>query len=272
MRQNTFYTLISLGTVQHFEETADSLTDSPELLNSWIEKKSIHLLKSDNNEAFIDWISNQNDLLVLDRILGEQLKLYARKKGEGFEENKGGFYSTYKARKDWLNHTIFICKDEYNRTKREIFNEVVLWCEDWKTEWLETFNPYSPDEREEMHKDLKTPLWKELDEGHLQENTALKEPEKLFAKHYALAYIFDSYSSGTTIPVGDKKEIERIGNTIMGVGRGNSFYKNFNKLINQDLNSEQILLDFIGLNWREALLFLSKNPNEVKDYLQSKGL
>ena len=29
---------------------------------------------------------------------------------------------------DWLNHTLFICKDRFRESKKEILNEVVKWC------------------------------------------------------------------------------------------------------------------------------------------------
>lgn len=164
-REITYYSLLSSENLRHIEQMADTMDEQSFVTLGFEQKWFHHLWIGANNEAFLEYISHQTDLTKLDRILGEQLKLYARKQGEGYEQDKGGFYGTYKARKDWLKHTIFICRNEYNKTQNEVFNEVVKWCIDWQNEWLKTFNPYSPTERKEMSKDLKTPLWEQLNES-----------------------------------------------------------------------------------------------------------
>lgn len=95
---------------------------------------------------------------------------------------------------------------------------------------------------------------------------------KITAIHYVLTYIFDCYATGKSLPNGKKNEIEKIGNDILGLGRGNTFYKNYNKVIHKDLNVEQNLIDKGGENWREILLKLSKNKKELEIYLQNKHL
>jgi hypothetical protein len=75
-----------------------------------------------------------------------------------------------------LKHTIFICKDEYNATKKEIFNEASKWCENWKVKYLHLFNPYSPREEANSHKEIFHPLWKQLNnETKLIKTTKLKK-------------------------------------------------------------------------------------------------
>ncbi len=170
-REITYYSLLSKVELRYIESIADELDEESFFKFGYERKWLSHLWIGANNDAFLEYINHQNDLGKLDRILGEQLKLYARKQGEGFELDKSNFYGVYKARKDWLNHTIFICKNEYNKTQKEIFNEVVKWCIEWQNEWLETYNPYSPDEREEMSKELKTPLWEQLNENELSEQS-----------------------------------------------------------------------------------------------------
>lgn len=96
--------------------------------------------------------------------------------------------------------------------------------------------------------------------------------EKLTAKHYVLTYVFDCNAIGESLPHGNKKELERIGNERLGAGKGNTFYKNYNTIIGKDLNAEQILIDEAGENWRKILLQLSKNPELLETYLQSKQL
>ena len=135
-REITYYSLLSRKNLRHIEEVADNMSEESFIALGFDNKWLHHLWIGANNEAFLEYISNQTDLLKLDMILGEQLKLYARKQGEG------NYYGVYKARKDWLKQTIFICKNDFNKTKKEVLNEVVKWCEDWQKEWLETFNPY----------------------------------------------------------------------------------------------------------------------------------
>lgn len=140
-REITYYSLLSSENLQHIESVADEMNEQSFVTLGFEEKWFPHLWIGANNEAFLEYLSHQTDLKKLDRILEEQLKLYARKKGEGFEQNEEDLNKIFEARKDWLNHTIFICKNEYNKTKNEIFSEAVKWCVDWQNEWLEKFNP-----------------------------------------------------------------------------------------------------------------------------------
>jgi len=164
-REITYYSLLSSENLRHIENVADTMDAASFIALRFEEKWFCHLWIGANNEAFLSHISEQTDLQKIDKILGEQIKLYARKKGVGHEKNKGDFYGTYKACKDWLTHTIFICRNEYENTKNEVFAEAAKWCYDWQNEWLETFNPYSPMEEKELGKDLKTPLWQQLNEN-----------------------------------------------------------------------------------------------------------
>lgn len=271
-REITYYSLLSRENLRQIEQTADTMDEQSFVTLGFDQKWFHHLWIGANNEAFLEYISHQTDLTKLDRILGEQLKLYARKQGEGFEQNKGDFYSTYKARKDWLNHTIFICRNEYNKTQNEVFNEVVKWCIDWQNEWLETFNPYSPTELKEISKDLKTPLWKALPPQQNEKPKPEQETIRYTAKHYVLAYLIECNAKGESFPVGQKKELEKIGNRIMGAGKGNRFYKVFNEIISKDLNNENNLIEIGGENWRTIVKDLSNEPETIETYLQNKQL
>lgn len=92
--------------------------------------------------------------------------------------------------------------------------------------------------------------------------------KKLTAKHHVLAYIFDCKANGEILPHGNKKELEKIGNKKLGAGKGNTFYKNYNLIINKDLSKEKILVDEIGEDWQEIILELSKSPDILKQYLK----
>lgn len=98
------------------------------------------------------------------------------------------------------------------------------------------------------------------------------DTEKYTAKHYLLAYLFECNAKGESYPIGNKKELERIGNERMGAGKGNRFYKVFNEVINKDLNAEKNLFEIGGEYWRKAVIELSKAPELVENYLQSKQL
>lgn len=120
-------------------------------------------------------------------------------------------------------------------------------------------------------------------QGNLKTNTALPpqqnekpKPEqktiRYTAKHYVLAYLIECNAKGESFPIGQKKELEKIGNEKMGTGKGNRFYKVFNEVINKDLNVEKNLFEIGGEYWRKAVIELSKAPELVENYLQSKQL
>jgi hypothetical protein len=96
--------------------------------------------------------------------------------------------------------------------------------------------------------------------------------EKFTTKQYVIAYILDNYASGTKLPHGNKKELEKIGNKILGDGRGNTFYKNYNKIINKDLFNKNILSEEAGSEWRDTVLSLSVEREVLEAYLKSKNI
>jgi ABC-type Fe3+/spermidine/putrescine transport system ATPase subunit len=95
---------------------------------------------------------------------------------------------------------------------------------------------------------------------------------KYKTKHYVLAYLFECNAKGESFPLSNKKELERIGNERMKAGNGNTFYKVFNKVIRKDLNVKEDLFEIGGEYWRRAVIELSKAPELVETYLQSKQL
>jgi hypothetical protein len=100
----------------------------------------------------------------------------------------------------------------------------------------------------------------------------LKDKKVYRSSHYVLAYLFECHAIGKSLPRGRKKELERIGNELMGAGKGNTFYKNFNNISRLDINVEKNLFDIGGENWRSAVLELSKAPELVENFLKSKHL
>lgn len=105
-----------------------------------------------------------------------------------------------------------------------------------------------------------------------QQTTTEKDTVKYTAKHYVLAYLIECNAKGQSIPNGQKKELEKIGNEKMGTGKGNRFYKVFNEIGKKDLNVEKNLIEIGGDNWRTIVKDLSNEPETIETYLQSKQL
>jgi len=91
-------------------------------------------------------------------------------------------------------------------------------------------------------------------------------------KHYVLAYLFECNAEGKSYPIGNKIELECIGNERIGVGKGNTFYKVFNKIVSKKLKSNRDLIDIGGEYWRKAVIELTKAPELVEIYLQNNHL
>ena len=105
-----------------------------------------------------------------------------------------------------------------------------------------------------------------------QQTTTENDTIKYTAKHYALGYLIECNAKGESFPIGQKKELEKIGNEKMGTGKGNRFYKVFNEIVNKDLNIESNLIEIGGENWRTIVKDLSNEPETIETYLQSKQL
>lgn len=112
-------------------------------------------------------------------------------------------------------------------------------------------------------------LEQNLKSQHINVETKKK---KYSAKHYALTYIIECNAKGQSLPIGQKKELEHIGNTMIGKGKGNTFYKNFNNIYGKKLDEEHNLILFGGKNWRKTIKELSDEPEIIEKYLQSKQL
>lgn len=96
---------------------------------------------------------------------------------------------------------------------------------------------------------------------------------KYVVKYHVLAYLFDCHIEGI-IPcdVNEKTKLEDIGKKRVPGKSGNTFYKEYGKYYDIDLNNENSIAEIFGENWRIAVLSLSKNPDLVEKYLKSKQL
>lgn len=79
-----------------------------------------------------------------------------------------------------------------------------------------------------------------------QQTAPGNDNKRYTAKHYALAYLISCNANGKNVPIGQKKELEQIGNNIMSTGKGNRFYKVINEIVNKDLNVESNLIEIGG--------------------------
>ncbi len=114
-----------------------------------------------------------------------------------------------------------------------------------------------------------TPIIKALPPQNINTQTP---PKKYQAKHHVLAYLFECNAKGESLPIGNKKELERIGSKRIGAGKGNRFYKVFNEVISFDINVKKNLIEIGGEDWRNAVIDLSEAPKLVEEYLQKKQL
>ena len=105
-----------------------------------------------------------------------------------------------------------------------------------------------------------------------QQTTNENKTVRYSAKHYVLAYLIECNAKGESYPIGQKGELEKIGNKKMGAGKGNRFYKVFNQLVNKDINAKNNLIEIGGENWRTIVKDLSSDSETIETYLQSKQL
>lgn len=95
---------------------------------------------------------------------------------------------------------------------------------------------------------------------------------KVSTVHHVLVYLFEVTIAGEELLLGKKSVIESLGNQRLGAGRGNTFYKIFNKIARNDLTSEEFLVEVGGEHWRKIILEISTNSEDIEAYLDSVGL
>lgn len=118
-RELTYYSLANRADLRHIEGLADNTPQETFIALGFEKKHFHHLWIGANNEAFISTVSFITDLKKLNTKLTTQLKRYNEKDNLNINSTK-----------DWLKHTKFIFQDEYNKTQKEIFLEVVEWCKE----------------------------------------------------------------------------------------------------------------------------------------------
>lgn len=145
-------------------------------------------------------------------------------------------------------------------TTEEEYENIIKRDEFW---FFKQYSTYLKDKLSKLNK---------LPPQQTEEPKPEQETIRYTAKHYVLAYLIECNAKGESFPVGQKKELEKIGNRIMGAGKGNRFYKVFNEIISKDLNNENNLIEIGGENWRTIVKDLSNEPETIETYLQNKQL
>ena len=183
-----------------------------------------------------------------------------------------------KSKRDYSGLTVSVARKEiFIREQLEIYTQANHRFQNFNDYANNTFNKYQPIFTEALEYwkaelDNLKPSVTALPPQQTEEPKPEQETIRYTAKHYVLAYLIECNAKGKSFPIGQKKELEKIGNEKMGAGKGNRFYKVFNEVVSKDLNVEKNLFEIGGEYWRKAVIELSNTPELVENYLQSKQL
>lgn len=204
----------------------------------------------------------------------EKLKLSLKIGIEKAQKNEFEHKDYYSMCLDRLGVLYESYKQEQNDLRVKDFTKQLenLSIENFKRK--DIFDNYSNSEIDSIRNAVNNISFKKIEQPELNESKTSHElrEKKYFAKHYVLAYLIECNAKGESFPIGQKLELEKIGNRIMGTNKGNRFYKVFNDIINKDLNIEKNLIEIGGENWRTKIKDLSSEPETIEKYLQSKQL
>lgn len=96
------------------------------------------------------------------------------------------------------------------------------------------------------------------------------EPPKYDVKHFVITFILDYKASNRPLPYSEKNVIEHLATKRPYYTKsGNTFYKVFNELQNKSFEDESIIIYLIGKNWKDIVLYLSDNPDKLKQYIKA---
>lgn len=143
---------------------------------------------------------------------------------------------------------------------------------------LKTIQTPNISEFENPNKELYTQHEQVIEYYNLEAKNDKRVNIKYTAKEYALAYIFDLYSKGEQVPTNrtndaglDAKYLKSIGSEKTRYNhKGDSFYRAVKDVLkNYDLNNERHLQS-ISTDWKNAILSISNNDFEIKQYINNK--
>lgn len=123
----------------------------------------------------------------------------------------------------------------------------------------------------------------ELDKSTFNKDSHHQRNKVYKGNDYALAFILECFAKDEKpqIYCGEKNKLEKIGNSIMGRGRGNTFYKCFNNMISKvseacsDLSGDSFFNTISDLvtneDWQNSVLEVSNSRALLEDYLKEKS-
>jgi len=101
-----------------------------------------------------------------------------------------------------------------------------------------------------------------------------KPKYKISTKHHVMADIFERNATGRGLPNGSKERKaackDRAKKCTKQQCAPNTFYKNYNWFTESgtDINKKSDLIKYFDEDWREILLYITTEPEKVKEYLQ----
>lgn len=267
-------------------EYAAGITPQQYLLNKIEVNEKLKIEVNERNKLKIDNAENhliQNEIgrknmLSLIELEKKRKNLKAALDFINYEDEINALEITYKVVEDYkISLNAFKASHSDFEIWTKLTDDEKAYRQLWLYHVLHTFTPKPFIPSDERIKEILDFILSELEKmGNVPTNKNLlinEATRKYQAKHYLLAYLFECNAKGESFPIGNKKELESIGNERIGAGKGNTFYKAFNKItIKYDLNNENHLIEIGGENWRKAIIELSKAPELVEKYLQSKQL
>jgi len=111
-REKTFYKLTSDSNLNEIYKLSESTESDMFFKMGWWTKYGANLRIYNNNIAFLDKLEGFENLSDLK----EELQFQLDKRQHNYTQ------------KDWLEHTLFICKDRFKESGKEILNEAIKWC------------------------------------------------------------------------------------------------------------------------------------------------
>jgi hypothetical protein len=127
IREDVFYTFLDPEQRSTAERMADSLGEA--FRGSWVEEKwPFEFWFGPNNQAFLEHLAEFDDAPIkVYKVLEHQLSEY--KERTPVIPRWGGGHDEAAVTDKWLNHTRFICQNEYNKTQNEVYAEAVRWVD-----------------------------------------------------------------------------------------------------------------------------------------------
>lgn len=103
-------------------------------------------------------------------------------------------------------------------------------------------------------------------------------PKKIITKDNVITFILDCFANNIDLPIGKQTHTQqRISKGLIAKkykGNPNTFFKEFRKITDKRIYkpehfTDSFLIDSIGENWQDIVLYLSDNPDKLKQYIKA---